>query len=111
MASQNSGPSLTDERLKCWLDTNQLSRERLCQSVLSLDRRFKDVRPRHPRGGPDQGRDLEATDADGRTAWAAIGFRNSATDSRDDKRAATNKFKADVKRALGKTERLRYLSS
>lgn len=50
----------TDEKLKGFLDTNQLHREQLCLAVLSLDKRFTDVRPRHPRGGRDGGRDIEA---------------------------------------------------
>jgi len=50
----------TDERLKNYLDTNQLRREQLCLAVMAIDRRFSDVRPRHPRGGPDGGRDIEA---------------------------------------------------
>src|SRR5947209_15645480 len=96
-------PQLTDERLRHWLDSNQLARERLCQVVLSLDRRFSDVRPRHPRGGPDGGRDLEATFEGGRAAFGAIGFRNSATDSPTDKRWVIKKFKADLESGLTAT--------
>ena len=71
-------PQLTDERLRHWLDTNQLARERLCQVVLSLDRRFRDVRPRHPGGGPDGGRDLEAIFEDDRVTFGAITLVASA---------------------------------
>ncbi len=39
---------LTDERLKSYLDTNQLHREQLCLALLALDNRFTNVRPRHP---------------------------------------------------------------
>jgi hypothetical protein len=53
-------PQETDQRLRSWLDTNQLARERLCQAILALDERFSLVRLRQPRGGPDEGRDLEA---------------------------------------------------
>jgi hypothetical protein len=45
----------TDERLKGYLDTNQLQRERMCVAVLAIDKRFTNVRPWHPRGGPDTG--------------------------------------------------------
>jgi hypothetical protein len=51
---------ITDERLKSYLDTNQLQRERMCLAILSIDRRFTNLRPRHPRGGPDGGRDVDA---------------------------------------------------
>lgn len=47
-------PRVTDERLRSWLDGNQLDRERMCQALLNLDQRFRDVRPLHPRGGPDE---------------------------------------------------------
>ncbi len=93
-------PQLTDERLRHWLDTNQLARERLCQAALSLDQRFRDVRPRHPRGGPDGGRDLEAVFEDARVAFGAVGFLNSVSDSPQDKQAARKKFIADVESAL-----------
>jgi hypothetical protein len=95
-----STPQQTDERLRHWLDTDQLSRERLCQAVLSLDKRFHDVRPRHPGGGPDGGRDLEAVFQDGRQAFGAVGFINSATDSQSEKTEAARKFRADLARAL-----------
>src|SRR4051812_42257727 len=94
-----SNPRLTDERLKSWLDTNQLDRERLCQAVLALDGRFQSVRSRHPRGGPDKGVDIEARDDGGRTVLAAVGFRNSASDSRGDKAWVQRKFKGDLMRA------------
>jgi len=107
MAVAMHSPRLTDERLRNWLNSDQLSRERLCQAVLSLDRRFKDVRPRHPQGGPDQGRDLEATYQDGRPAWAAIGFLNSANESPAHKRSVKRKFRDDLERALGEKSDLK----
>jgi len=90
----------TDERLRNWLDTDQLAQERLCQAVLALDRRFENVRPQNPRGGRDGGRDLEATFFDGRDAWGAVGFQNSVSDSKDNKRLAKKKFRDDLNRAL-----------
>jgi len=53
-------PTETDIRLRSWLDTNQREREQMCRSVLALDPHYPDVRPRHPMGGPDGGRDIEA---------------------------------------------------
>jgi len=90
----------TDERLKNYLDTNQLSREQMCLAVLAIDRRFSDVRPRHPRGGPDGGRDIEATYRQEQKAFGAVGFVNQANDSNEQKRQIKKKFKDDVKSAL-----------
>jgi hypothetical protein len=93
-------PQETDQRLRSWLDTNQLGRERLCQAILALDERFTLVRLRHPRGGPDGGRDLEAQFFDGRRVFGAIGFQNSISDSQTERSAASRKFNADLEAAL-----------
>ena len=93
-------PYETDERLKSYLDTNQLQRERLCRSVLANDKRFSDVRPRHPRGGPDGGRDIEATFRGDQIAYGAVGFVNQATDSTEHKRTISKKFTEDLKNAV-----------
>jgi len=92
---------MTDERLRTWLDTSQLDRERLALAVIKTDKRFKDVRPIHPRGGRDKGRDIEAI-YDGQKAYIAVGFFNSANDSNEHRRKAIAKFKSDLKR--GKEE-------
>ncbi|ESZ64754.1 hypothetical protein [Mesorhizobium sp. L103C131B0] len=86
----------TDERLKSYLDTNQLQRERMCTAVLALDKRFTNVRPRHPRGGPDGGRDIEAILSGEQKTFGAIGFVNQANDSTDHKKKAQKKFSADL---------------
>ena len=90
----------TDEKLKNYLDTNQLYREQMCLAILALDRRFSNLHPRHPRGGPDGGRDIEATDKDGRLVYGAIGFVNQANDSAKQKRTIKIKFKDDLQSAL-----------
>jgi len=90
----------TDERLKSYLDTNQLHRERLCLSVLATDKRFTDVRPRHPRGGPDGGRDIEAVFRHTQIAYGAIGFVNQANDSGDQRRIIRKKFEDDLDSVL-----------
>src|ERR1043166_6746803 len=95
-----STPQQTDERLRSWLDANQLARERLSLAVLALDKRFTAVTPRHPRGGPDGGRDIEAIFQNARKAFAAVGFVNSACDSSEEKLAVKSKFKADLARAI-----------
>ena len=90
---------MTEERIRSWLDGQQLARERMCLQVLALDRRFSNVKPRQPKGGPDGGYDLEASFHDGRRAVAAIGFRNSPVDSATDVRWVRSKFKSDLERS------------
>lgn len=89
----------TDERLKNRLDTNQLGREQLCLAILALDKRFSDVKPRHPRGGPDGGRDIEALFRGEDLAYGAVGFANQAADIEEKKRTIRNKFKEDLESA------------
>src|SRR5215831_15417116 len=91
----------TDERLKGYLDTNQLGREQLCRAVLEIDNRFSEVRPRHPRGGPDGGRDIEAVYRHAQRAFGAIGFVNQANDSKEQKQRLFAKFSEDLASALG----------
>jgi hypothetical protein len=90
----------TDERLKSYLDTNQLHREQMCLAILGIDNRFSDVRPRNPRGGPDGGRDLEAVYQRTQRAYGAVGFINTANDSAQQKRAIKKKFKEDLESVL-----------
>jgi hypothetical protein len=92
---------LTDERLKGYLDTNQQHREQMCLAVLALDKRFSNVRPRHPRGGPDGGRDIDAVFGDRQIAFGAVSFVNQANDSDEQKKAIRRKFRGDVSTALG----------
>jgi hypothetical protein len=80
----------TDERLKSFLDSNQLAREQLCLALMGSDRRFKGVKPRHPRGGPDGGRDIEAT-LDGQLIYGAVGFVNQASDSSNEQKSRISK--------------------
>jgi len=93
-------PYQTDERLKSYLDTNQLHREQMCLAILSIDKRFSEVRPRHPRGGPDGGRDIEATFRHEQRAFGAVGFINQADDSDDKKKRIKGKFSDDLQTAL-----------
>jgi hypothetical protein len=92
-------PFLTDERLKSYLDTNQLIREQMCVAVLSIDKRFTEVRPRHPRGGPDGGRDIEAMFRHTQRAFGAVGFVNQANDSDEQKSKIKKKFGDDLSAA------------
>lgn len=89
----------TDERLKGYLDTNQLYREQLCLAILALDKRFTNVRPRHPRGGPDGGRDIEAQFRGTELAYGAVGFVNQAADVEEKKRTIRTKFGDDLNSA------------
>lgn len=99
-------PYQTDERIKSYLDTNQLHREQMCRAILSIDQRYTDVRPRHPRGGPDGGRDLEAIYRENHTAYGAVGFVNQANDSSEQKRSIQEKFSSDLKSALSANNQL-----
>jgi hypothetical protein len=89
----------TEQCLKSYLDTNQLGRERLCLAVLTLDKRFTDVRPRHPHGGPDGGIDMDATFKSEQKAAGAIGFMVGANDSREQKKVIKKKFEKDARSA------------
>lgn len=90
----------TDIKLRSALDTNQRDREQMCRAVLALDRRYSEVRPRHPHGGPDGGRDIEAVMDGDRTAYGAAGFANSANDSSEQKDIIRAKFRSDLSSAL-----------
>ena len=90
----------SDERLKGYLDTNQMHREQMCLAVLAIDKRFSNVRPRHPRGGPDGGRDIDATFSGKQRAFGAVGFVNQANDSEAHRNTAKTKFKHDLSVAL-----------
>jgi hypothetical protein len=91
---------ITDERLKNYLDTNQLHREQMCVAILKIDKRYTNVQPRHPRGGPDGGHDIDATFQGEQKAFGAIGFVNQATDGQKDKKKAKKKFADDLNSAL-----------
>lgn len=90
----------TDQRLKSYLDTNQLARERLCLAVLSLDKRYSHIKPRHPYGGRDGGADIDAVLNSDVKAVAAVGFVVGANDSEEQKKTITGKFFKDVSSAL-----------
>lgn len=93
-------PYQTDERLKSYLDANQLHREQLCLAILATDKRFSDIRPRHPRGGPDGGRDIEAIFRHDHRAHVAVGFLNQAADSEDKRKQIRKKFHEDLQNSL-----------
>jgi len=86
--------------LKSWLDANQRDREQMSRSVLALDPHYSDVRPRHPSGGPDGGRDIEALFDGERIAYGAVGFQNGANDSDEQKKQIKKKFSSDLQSAL-----------
>jgi len=69
-------------------------------AILALDKRFSDVRPRHPRGGPDGGRDIEALFRGEQRAYGAVGFLNEADDSAREEARVLAKFSEDLKSAL-----------
>jgi hypothetical protein len=71
----------------------------MCLGILAIDERFGNPRPRCPKGGPDGARDIEVI-FNGVETWGAVGFRNSANDSHEDKRWVRNKFEADLDAAI-----------
>ena len=96
-----ASPNDTDHKLTSWLDGSPLARERLCRGILALDKRFSDVRPRHPHGGPDGGRDISAIFEGRQIAAGAVGFVNHANESSAQKRTILKKFRGDIEAALG----------
>lgn len=68
----------------------------MCRAILSIDKRFSDVRHRHPRGGRDGGRDIEAIYRESQIAYGAVGFVNQANDSKEQKKTIRKKFNDDL---------------
>ena len=77
----------------------------MCRAILSIDKRFTDVRPRHPRGGRDGGRDIEAMYRESQLAYGAVGFINQANDSDEQKKTIKSKFNADLKSAISSAQK------
>jgi hypothetical protein len=100
-----SNSQLTDERLRTYA-LGQTKAERLCIDVLGLNRRYSQVKPRRPLGGPDQGRDIEAILDNHTLVWGAVGFQQMVSDKTAEKRQARKKFKDDLIRAKQETENL-----
>lgn len=96
----------TDQKIKSYLDSNQLHREQMCRAILAIDKRYSDVRPRHPRGGPDGGRDIEALYRSEYIAFGAVGFVNQANDSKEQKTIIFEKFKSDLSSATAADTKL-----
>lgn len=86
----------TDIRLRSALDGNQRDREQMCRSVVALDRRYDEVVPRHPLGGPDGGRDIECRLRGETVAYGAVGFLNGANDSDEQRKKIRQKFTHDL---------------
>ncbi|MBI1235362.1 MAG: hypothetical protein GC188_01600 [Alphaproteobacteria bacterium] len=91
----------TDRRLKDWLNTNQVKRERMCLEVLSIQPGYFDIRPRLPKGGPDGARDMEGRHEAG-LCFGAVGFVNDATDTEEHRKQIKKKFREDLASALKK---------
>ena len=72
----------------------------MCRDVLATDKRFSNVVPRHPRGGPDGGRDIEARYRNEELTFGAVGFMNQANNSAEQKKVVQKKFKDDLDVAL-----------
>jgi hypothetical protein len=102
-----SDPRETEQRLRGWLDANQPQRERLCIHLLPLFGRYSEIQPRRPKGGPDGACDIQAIYNDSIEVWGAVGFKNSANDSAEDKKWAVGKFNADIESALNQNPTLK----
>ncbi len=102
-----SDPRLTEERLRYYLDSNQVMRERMCLALLPLLGPFTHVRPRRPKGGPDDARDLECLYENAIPTWGAVGFRNGGGNDAGARNAAMKKFEDDLEAALKENASLR----
>ena len=91
---------ITTERLKNYLNTNQAQRERMCLQILSLDSNYTEIKPRHPNGGKDHGRDIEALYKNEIICFCGVGFVNNACDSTEQKTEIINKFSSDLQSAI-----------
>jgi hypothetical protein len=100
-----NGPRLTEERLRNYLDGDQPGRERMCLALLPLLGPFTVCRPRRPKGGPDQARDIECR-YQGVPTWGAVGFRNGGGNDKAARSAAQKKFRDDLKAALKENPKL-----
>ncbi len=72
----------------------------MCRAILATDKRFSEVNPRHPHGGPDGGRDIQAIFTGEQVAFGAVGFVNHANDSDEQKKKIKDKFCSDLESAL-----------
>jgi len=82
----------------------------MCRSILALDPHYSDVRPRHPSGGPDGGRDIEAIFDGEYIAYGAVGFHNGANDSDEQKKRIRSKFSSDLRSALAAEPNLKVFA-
>jgi hypothetical protein len=91
--------SETDRRLKDYLNTHQVNRERMCLELLSVQPDYSAVEPRLPKGGPDGGRDIQGLYKE-ELCFGAVGFVNDATDTDQHRDQIQKKFKDDLKSSL-----------
>jgi hypothetical protein len=95
-----SDPRLTEERLRSWLDTNQPKRELLCLALLPLLGPFTQEQPRRPKGGADEGRDIEAIYDGSLVVFGAVGFKNGGGNDDGTRKEIVTKFDLDLASAL-----------
>lgn len=93
-------PQETYKRLKDYLNANQAHREQMCLAILSLDKNYSNIKPVHPYGGRDGGKDIKAIYKNEYEAYGAVGFVNDANDTDDQKKLIINKFDSDLEKAL-----------
>lgn len=95
----------TEQKLKNYLATDQLKQERLCLAVLSLNKKYSNIIPRQPYGGPDHGRDIQATYENKYLCFVAVGFKQDANDSAEQIRQIKKKFNEDLQSALSNAQK------
>ena len=95
----------TEQKLKNYLATDQLKQERLCLAVLSLNKKYSNIIPRQPYGGPDHGRDIQATYENNYLCFVAVGFKQDANDSAEQIRQIKKKFNEDLQSALSNAQK------
>lgn len=95
----------TEQKLKNYLATDQLKQERLCLAILSLNKKFSNITPRHPYGGPDHGRDIQAIYENNYICFIAVGFKQDANDSTEQINQIKKKFNDDLNNALSNAKK------
>lgn len=79
----------------------------MCLALLSLDQSYSSIEPGRPEGGPDHGRDLQCIFEQRLKCFGAIGFKNNANDSTEQKREIIKKFKDDLAKAINADQLVR----
>ena len=72
----------------------------MCLALLPLLGPYTSEQPRRPKGGADDGRDIECLYQGNIPVWGAVGFRNGGGNDSEARRSAEDKFELDLNSAL-----------